>query len=96
VGFNPVNRAVTLPPIATNINFALNPVQITSIAPTTNGLFQLSFLGGPSRTYRIEGSTNLTVWQTVSTNTAQTNGAFQFTDGEVTNFPMRFYRTVTP
>ena len=96
VGFNPTNRTVTLGPSATNINFALNPVHITAIVPTTNGLFQLSFLAGPSRTYRIEASTNLTVWQSVSTNTSQSNGVFQFIDGNASNFPIRFYRTVTP
>jgi hypothetical protein len=96
IGFNPASTNVTLGPSATNVNFVLNRVQITAIAPATNGLFQLSFLGGPNRTYLIEASTNLTDWQTVSTNMAQTNGVFQFIDGYVSNFPIRFYRMVTP
>jgi hypothetical protein len=96
VGFNPVERDVTLGPNATNINFALNPVEITAAIATTNGLFQLSFLGGPSRTYHVEASTNLAAWQIISTNIAATNGVFQFIDDKSSNFPVRLYRTATP
>ncbi len=96
VGFNPASRTVSLGPNATNIDFVLNQVRITGTVPTTNGPFQLSFLGGPGRTYRIEASTTLTTWQTISTNTAATNGLFQYIDGKASNFPTRFYRTVTP
>jgi len=96
VGFNPVNRDVTLGPDATNINFALNPVQITSATLTTNSSLRLSFLGGPGRTYRVEVSTNLAAWQTLATNIAATNGAFEFIDNRTNTFPVRFYRTATP
>ncbi|MBI3851507.1 MAG: hypothetical protein HY298_14710 [Verrucomicrobia bacterium] len=95
-GFTPSNQVVTLGPSVSNINFVLNRVQITAIASTTYGQFKLSFLGGPSRTYLIQASTNLLSWQTISTNISQTNGGFQFNDVVATNFPRRFYRTATP
>ena len=53
-------------------------------------------LGGASGcTYVLETTTNLFApgdWLPVATNTLDTNGVWQFTDTQATNFPQRFYR----
>jgi polygalacturonase len=62
----------------------------------SNGSVTLSFSGIPGNTYWVATTTNLTppvVWMTISTNTAGTNGLWQFTDTQAANFFQRFYRT---
>jgi hypothetical protein len=61
-----------------------------------NGNLTLNFTGIPYDTYWVEVATNLslpTTWTPVSTNVAGSNGQWQFTDTQTTNFPQRFYRT---
>jgi hypothetical protein len=72
------------------------PVRITSIVPTNFGQMQLNFLAAPIGRYLVQATTNFTNWQTVSTNTASSDGVFQFLDVRASNFPMRFYRSSTP
>ncbi len=74
------------------------PVNITGISVLGNGTVQLNFTGMPGGVYLIEAATNLSqpiVWTTVGTNTADTNGVFNFTDINATNFGDRYYRTST-
>ncbi len=74
-------------------------VNITSIVTLGNGTSLISFAGIPNRTYLIQATTNVTptiLWTTLSTNTAGTNGLFQYNDLDSTNFPTRYYRTSTP
>ena len=52
--------------------------------------FQLDLEADPAQ-YAIEASTNMTTWISL-TNVANTNGTVQFTDGNSTNLPHRFYR----
>jgi hypothetical protein len=52
--------------------------------------FQLSITGVPGFNYAIEASTNLVDWMPVATNTSP----FTFVDGDATNFPVRYYRSV--
>jgi len=62
----------------------------------SNGSVTFSFSGIPGNTYWVETTTNLmppVIWMTISTNTAATNGLWQFTDIQATNFPQGFYRT---
>ena len=62
----------------------------------SNGSLTLNFAGIPNDTYWVEVATNLaspTIWTTISTNVAGSNGQWQFTDTQTTNFPRRFYRT---
>jgi hypothetical protein len=70
----------------------------TGITANGPGRFTISFQGASSQAYRILATTNLTStnWLCVSTNTAGTNGAWTFTDYFATNYPARFYRSVTP
>jgi hypothetical protein len=74
-------------------------VNITGMTTLGNGTALISFAGIPNRTYLIQATTNLTptiIWSTISTNTAGTNGLFQYNDLDSTNFPVRYYRTATP
>ena len=106
-GFNPSNQVVSVGtnaanPIvgtnATNINFFANPAVI-SFAITnqglSNGIFSLNFAAMPLRIYRIQASTNLTNWVTISTITSGTDGLFQFVETNLF-LPQRFFRTSIP
>ena len=70
------------------------PAVITNMVYNLNGSVTLSFLGGPNSTNVIQAATNLTpvVWQNVSTNVANADGAWQFIENNATN-PARFYRS---
>ncbi len=68
---------------------------IASASVQADGSFALNFNGLAEVTYILETTTNLLFpdgWQPVATNAAVTNGIFQFTDPQATNFPLRFYR----
>jgi hypothetical protein len=55
----------------------------------------LQGLGGAGRSCVLEATTNfeaIVAWTTLSTNTAATNGAFQFIDSQAGGFSRRFYR----
>jgi hypothetical protein len=65
----------------------------------SNGSVTLDFTGIPGSTYWVEATTNLsppTDWMPISTNVANTNGLWQFTDTVATNFSRRFYRSHKP
>jgi len=84
--FQTVNIAIVL----TNVF----PI-ITGVAGNANGIVTLSFGGAPGYSYVLEATTNLVfpvAWAPVTTNTPDTNGVWQFTDTQATNFPLRFYR----
>jgi hypothetical protein len=57
---------------------------------TTNG-FGFDLAGVAGQTVVIEGSTNLSVWTALATNTLE-SGLYYFTDPLATNSPCRFYR----
>jgi polygalacturonase len=61
----------------------------------SNGGVTLDFTGIPGSTYWVMAATNLTApdWTPISTNVAGTNGFWQFTDTQATNFLDRYYRT---
>jgi polygalacturonase len=62
----------------------------------SNGSLTLDFTGIPNATYWVEVATNLASpanWTIITTNVAGSNGQWQFTDTQATNFPQRFYRT---
>ncbi|HZT23155.1 MAG TPA: protease pro-enzyme activation domain-containing protein [Verrucomicrobiae bacterium] len=80
-------------------NFALatvnvinpTPPQFSNLLARTNGFFQLS-VASPALPTVIQASTNLVDWVTIYTNTPP----FTFTDSNAVNFPIRFYRALTP
>jgi hypothetical protein len=59
-----------------------------------NGTLTLHFLGGPNSTNVIQSASSLTppvFWQNLSTNIADINGSWQFTEG--ISSTTRFYRS---
>lgn len=70
------------------------PARITNILRNSDGTVTLDFLGAPNSTNVLQATANLAfpvVWQNVSTNVADANGLWQFTDGA--SMTTRFYRS---
>jgi len=89
IGYNTGILTVNLPPNTI-------PVTITGATLLANGV-QMTFSGTPGYVYLIEGATNLTppiTWTTLSTNAADTNGLFNFTDTNASNYNDRYYQTM--
>jgi autotransporter-associated beta strand protein len=85
------NQQVNLPPNNT-------PVTISGTMFLSNGALQMNFAGEPGYTYYIQASASLDAsadWITLSTNVADINGLFNFTDQSATNYSDRYYRTTT-
>ena len=82
------------------INVLVGPPPTNSVAGAvvnSDGSVTLSFVGVPDYTYQVEVTADLTppaVWTTISTNTADVSGLWQFTDTQATNYPQGFYRSV--
>ena len=75
-----------------NLRKALRTIRVATIPATNSGPFQLRVSGGLNRTCAVEATTNLISWSPVFTNTASTNGTFDFADDQSTNLPQRFFR----
>jgi uncharacterized repeat protein (TIGR03803 family) len=74
------------------------PAMISNIVLNVDGSVTLNFLGGPNSTNIIQATTSLTspvVWQNISTNIADGNGAWQFTEPGPLNAG-QFYRSYAP
>jgi uncharacterized repeat protein (TIGR03803 family) len=74
------------------------PAIITNIIQNADGSVTLFFSGAPISTNIVQAATHLTppvVWQNVSTNVADGNGAWQFTDSS-NNTGTKFYRSYAP
>jgi len=75
------------------ISFTLYPMPITlSAVLAGGGQFQLAGIGLAGHTYEIQATTNLVAWETISTQTPDSNGFFGYTDENAANYPLRFYR----
>jgi hypothetical protein len=76
-----------------------NSVPVTiSATLLANGAVQLNFAGVPGYTYYIQAACSLNpsaTWTNLSTNVADINGLFNFTDLSATNYDDRYYRTTT-
>ena len=75
------------------------PPVITSFAISSDGGFSLSGTGAVSQTYVMVTASNLAPpisWTPIATNTADTNGYFDFTDAQATNYTQRYYRLLIP
>lgn len=71
------------------------PPAISGISINPNGGITLNLVGTPGDNYVLESATNLVTqgnWLFLATNTPGTNGFWQFTDLQATNFPQQFYR----
>jgi fibronectin-binding autotransporter adhesin len=65
----------------------------------SNGVRVIAGLGLPNVSYVLEATTTLNTpipWQPILTNTTDGAGVYQFLDFDGTNFPMRFYRVLSP
>jgi hypothetical protein len=63
---------------------------LTAPPSFTGDGFPLTITGVPGFNYAVEASTNLVDWVPLSTNTSP----FTFVDGDATNCPARYYRSV--
>ncbi|MDB6024302.1 MAG: hypothetical protein JWM68_525 [Verrucomicrobiales bacterium] len=68
------------------------PSSFGSSSMGTNRNFQFTFTGQVGFSYVIEGSTNLSNWVPISTNTILNGGTLQFIDVNAPAHPYRFYR----
>jgi sugar lactone lactonase YvrE len=66
-----------------------------SAVMASNGAIQFSLSGTPGATYTLDASTNLVNWEPLAT-FSMTNGAVPWVDLAATNYPVRFYRLVSP
>jgi hypothetical protein len=92
-GLLPQNRAAVL-----NWTFDSAPLPPPlSIYPQANGQMGLAYYGAALTTCSIQASTNLCAsnWTTLVTTNTDANGLCNFLDRDATNFPCRFYRSVT-
>jgi len=73
----------------------LPPPTFSNVAAVPGGGFNLSLGGTPGQTYVLEVKSDLSptsVWEAIATNTIGADGAWQFNDGQATNYQQRFYR----
>ena len=71
------------------------PPGISGVTANSDGSFTLNLTGSSGSTYVLQSATNLSApvdWLSLATNTPGTNGAWQFTDVQATNFARQFYR----
>ena len=76
-----------------------SPPIISKVICNTDGSVTLNLLTALNTSTRVLATTNLAppvVWQPIYTNVAGANGAWQFTDMDASNYPVRFYRSSTP
>jgi hypothetical protein len=79
------------------LTVASSPV-IYQIVCNAEGSATLNLLTAPMVSSRVLVTTNLAPpdWQPICTNVAGENGAWQFTDTNASQYPIRFYRSSTP
>ena len=83
---------------AVNVSAPVPPL-LSSAGVLNGGGFALSGTGTAGQAYVLLGASNLVppiVWLPLATNSADTNGNFNFNDPQATNWPQRFYRLTTP
>ena len=73
------------------VNAGIPAPAALSGASVTNGVFNLGVTGTPGINYTVQASTNLVNWLSIYTNSSP----FIFTDPYASNYPTRFYRTVS-
>ncbi|MEO7298212.1 MAG: Calx-beta domain-containing protein [Verrucomicrobiota bacterium] len=72
-------------------NYSAQPLLLSSPQWLGNGQFQFGISGAVGESFILEGSTNLSQWLPLSTNTL-TNGAAIYADPQSSNFVNRLYR----
>ncbi len=79
-----------------NLRKALRTVGVATIPAGGSNSFQLRVSGGLNRTCVVEATSNLMNWSPIFTNTTSTDGTFDYTDNQSTNWPQRFFRATAP
>jgi len=76
----------------------LAPLVIAGAGMAADEGFTLGGTGGAGQTYILLMASNLPplMWLPIATNTADSNGLFNFSDAQATNCPQRFYRLTAP
>jgi hypothetical protein len=87
--FQPPNRIITVPPDATNRDYIAG-WKIASLVRQADGTIQFQVIGSGS--IRVEASTNLVNWVTLSNHSAP----YLFIDQSAGSAPQRFYRASQP
>jgi len=90
--------------VSDNVGSALSVIallNLTGITRNNDGTTTVAFLGTPGQSYHLEATTNIdspTSWQMLpgSATNAPPGGLWQFTDTAAANYPLRFYRSVSP
>ena len=93
------NGSSTADSTAASVTVTNPPPVISSVGVYSNGSFSLGGIGGANQTYVLLTASNLAppiVWAPIATNSADSNGAFTFSDLEAMNYAQRFYRIRTP
>ena len=73
--------------------------EITQFSIGSSGNISLSCTGAPGQAYILLTASNLVspiTWTPSTTNYADTNGVFSYSDFLATNAPQRFYRLLAP
>lgn len=81
--------------VGTIFRMTTAPFSFSTTASLTNRTFQMVVRGSAGATYRLEASTNLATWVSL-TNVLNATGTVQFIDVNASKFPSRFYRAVWP
>jgi len=94
--YGSVKSTQALLTVVAGVNF---PPLALMIRSSSGNSVQLQMTGTPDSPYTVQSATNLAPpiqWQSILTNTADTNGVWQFTDTNITAYPQRFYRAIAP
>jgi Alginate lyase/Immunoglobulin domain len=100
VGDNtPSFNSVTSSVATLTVNIPVQPVISSLNLSADRRTFALGGTGATNQAYVLLSAPSLSppvVWTPVTTNNADSNGVFHFTDSQVTNFTQRFYRVGVP
>lgn len=72
---------------------------VLTLEPQAGGAMKVISTSGSGYPHLIQAATNLAgsaLWENLGSNALGTSGAWEFTDAEATNYPVRFYRSVLP
>lgn len=65
---------------------------LDNILRRPDGMVELQFFGTEGQEYLLQASTNLVVWEALTSARANSSGVVQFTDASAVIYPHRFYR----
>ncbi len=80
----------------TNLDFLANPESLSIEKKSATNQVRILLKGIPQVTYRIQGSWDLAIWQTLLSKAADTNGLVEFIDSYPLISTNRSYRAVYP